>query len=344
MTDRGVQLQWQLSPAAAFERDAADWDVLALAHGYPAFMRPDVIAAALAEFGTGGERVAVCERGGTRIAMGIFCRSKAGVWETFQPSQLPLGAFVCDRAFPFEAGLAGLARALPGFAVLAAVTQQDPAIVARPVDSRLLRTLDYIETARVDVSGSFDDYWAARGKNLRTNTKKQLAKLVNDGVALRRECVVEVGKVAAAIAEYGRLESAGWKMGEGTAVAAGNAQGRFYTRVFESCCARGTGRIHRLLFDDEIVAMDLCIEEGGVLVILKTTYDEKWKHVSPASLLRHAYFRDVFDAGSVRRVEFYGKVMEWHRRWTDDVRTLYHVNYLRSAWLRRLRERLSRGR
>ena len=44
--------------------------------------------------------------------------------------------------------------------------------------------------------------------------------------------------------------------------------------VFEAFCARGTGRIYRYLFDDKVVAMDLCIEDAGVLVILKTTYDE----------------------------------------------------------------------
>ena len=142
------------------------------------------------------------------------------------------------------------------------------------------------------------------------------------------------GAVAAAIAEYGRLETAGWKSGTGTAVAADNAQGRFYTSVFESFCAKGAGRIYRYLFDDKVVAMDLCIEDAGVLVILKTAYDETYKSVSPASLMRHECFRRVFEDGSIRRIEFYGKVMEWHRRWTDDVRTLYHINYYRSPWMR----------
>ena len=54
--------------------------------------------------------------------------------------------------------------------------------------------------------------------------------------------------------------------------------------------------------------------------------------------MRHEYFRQIFDGGRIRRVEFYGKVMEWHRRWTDDVRTLYHVNCYRSSWLRTMYE------
>ncbi len=274
--------------------------------------------------------------------MGLFSSKVPGVWETFQPSQLPLGAFVHQGLRPIDTLLDDLMPGLPGFAVVAAITQQDPAIVARPSDSPRLRTLDYIETARVNVAGTFDNYWAGRGKNLRTNVKRQRAKLSQDGVPTHLEVVETPGAVAAAIAEYGRLESAGWKAGTGTAVAADNDQGRFYTGVFESCCARGAGRIYRYIFDDKVVAMDLCIEDAGVLVILKTAYDETYKNISPAALMRHEYFRRIFDSGSIRRIEFYGKVMEWHRRWTDDVRTLYHVNRYRSPSVRRIHAFLKR--
>jgi hypothetical protein len=79
-----------------------------------------------------------------------------------------------------------------------------------------------------------------------------------------------------------------------------------------------------------------------VLAILKTTYDENYKSLSPASLLHQDAFRQVFDEGRVRRIEFYGKVMEWHTRWTDNARMLYHVNCDRWPWLPRLR-RLAAG-
>lgn len=334
--------RWKAFPLAEFSRRASDWDAIVSAGGYPPFLHSDFLLPALREFGTGREILVVLGDGAEPFAMGLFARKTAGVWETFQPSQLPLGAFVQRAGRPIDETIAALVSALPGFGVVAAITQQDPAIVARPPDSPCLRSMDYIETAQVPVAGRFDDYWAARGKNLRTNVKRQRAKLAEEGVAAHLDVVETPGAVAAAIAEYGRLETAGWKAGIGTAVAADNAQGRFYTSVFESFCARGAGRIYRYLFDDKVVAMDLCIEGAGVLVILKTAYDETYKNVSPASLMRHHYFRQIFDGGSIRRVEFYGKVMEWHRRWTDDVRTLYHINRYRSPWLRTTHEFLKR--
>ena len=75
--------------------------------------------------------------------------------------------------------------------------------------------------------------------------------------------------------------------------------------------------------------MDLCIVGGGALIILKTTYDEAYKAVSPAFLMREQAFRQLFEKKEVDRIEFYGKVMEWHTRWTDEVRTMYHVNRYR---------------
>ena len=47
--------------------------------------------------------------------------------------------------------------------------------------------------------------------------------------------------------------------------------------------------------------------------------------------MRHEYFEDVFDGGRVRRIEFYGKLMDWHTKWSHDSRTLYHLNSYQSA-------------
>jgi hypothetical protein len=75
--------------------------------------------------------------------------------------------------------------------------------------------------------------------------------------------------------------------------------------------------------------VDLCIVGGGALIILKTTYDEAYKQLSPAFLMREEAFRQLFTTKEVDRIEFYGRVMEWHTRWTDKVRTMYHVNQYR---------------
>ena len=75
----------------------------------------------------------------------------------------------------------------------------------------------------------------------------------------------------------------------------------------------------------------MTLEGNGSLIILKTTYDESIKSSSPAFLMRQEAVRQLFAEGRIRRIEFHGKLMQWHTRWSDEARTMYHINYHRWA-------------
>lgn len=335
---RANEMFWRIFSAREFPRFAAEWNALNALAGNLPFLRSEFLVPALEEFGDGKKILAVCGRGGAPIAMALLRRVRPGMWQTFQPSQLPLGAFLIRPGEPFQQIVDNLIRSLPDVGLSLAVTQQDPDIVPRPNASGTMEILNYIDTARVNVADSFDKYWATRGKNLRQNVKRQKVKLREDGIAVRLELLDRPGEVAGAITDYGRLESAGWKAQEGTAVSSENVQGRFYRRVMESFCHMGAGRIYRYSFGERVVAMDLCLESPDVMVILKTAYDESVKSMSPATLMRHEYFHAIFDEKRFSRIEFFGKVMDWHLRWTDQVRTLYHANCFRWAWSKKARD------
>jgi hypothetical protein len=297
---------------------------------------PDFVAPLLEQFGSGRELVAACEDGGAIVAMAILAPHGRVGWATFQPPQAPLGLWLQLPGLAQAALLPGLLRRLPGFPLLLGLTQCDPLLAARPGGARD-QGVDYIDTARISIDRDFDAYWAGRGKNLRGNLKKQRGRLDAEGVATRLEVTRDCAGVADAIADYGRLETAGWKARGGTAVALDNAQGRFYRSMLEGFCRRGAGAIYRYWLGDRLAAMDLCIEQGDTVVVLKTTYDESLpSSLSPALLMREEACRAWFAEGRFARIEFYGKVMEWHTRWTDEVRTLYHVNHYRWPALRRL--------
>ena len=322
-------MKWKLFPIAELGRLASAWNALNDEAGGLPFLDSRFILPLCDAFGDRSLKIALCEDPRGPLAMGVLSRRGLVHWESFQPSQLPVGAWVMRPSQDFEALLSALAKELPGAALLIGVTQQDPAYVPRPTESRWLQTLDYIQTARVPVSGSFDDYWSQRGKNLRHNMKRQRAKLAQDGVATRLETLTRAEEVAAAIDDYARLESAGWKVAGGTAISSDNAQGRFYRTMLQAFCESGKGRIYRYRFGERVVAVDLCIEGGGALVILKTTYDESIKTISPAFLMRQEAFGELFEQGRIKQIEFYGRVMEWHTKWSNDIRTMYHVNYYR---------------
>ncbi len=328
-------MPWQLHPLREYARLCADWDRLAAWFANAPFLQARFVAPLLAEFAQGSEWLAVHDEGAGATAMAIVARIGPVRWTTWQPSQLPLGAWVMHPSADLGALAGSLLRRLPGFALQLGLTQLDPLCVPRPADSASVRSLDYVRTAFVAVGGGFDDYWNARGKNLRANMRKQRRKLEAEHTTPRLEELRRRDDIAAALESYGRLESAGWKAALGTAIHPENAQGRFYRTMLENFCDAGMGVVYRYWLGDRVVAMDLCIEHRDTLVVLKTTYDESIKTLSPAFLLREDEMKTLFAEGRIARVEFFGKLMDWHSQWTRDERTLYHANCYRWSWLPR---------
>ena len=331
-------MSWTAVPARDFAQHAARWQRLHAAGPASPLLAADFVQALLDVFGTGRELLAWHGKGDDTDTMTIVAPRRFGTWETFQPAQAPVGLWLQADTRPADGLLASLLQALPGPALMVGLTQCDPMLMARPGGAH---SFDYIETARITVQGSFDDYWNARGKNLRNNLKKQRNRLRQDGIATRLEIVRAPALMAGAVADYGRLETSGWKADEGTAVDAANDQGRFYRTMLEALARRGAASVYRYWFDGpdgpRLAAMDLCVEGGGCIVILKTAYDEALgPQLSPALLMREEATRSLFDESRFERIEFYGRVMEWHTRWTDEIRTMYHLNGYRWPLLGRL--------
>jgi CelD/BcsL family acetyltransferase involved in cellulose biosynthesis len=332
---------WELHSISEFKEQNQAWDRLNQKGPRSPLLTAIFVEPLLKEFGTGDEILAVCGRPDP-VAMAILQREAQIGWQTFQPSQAPLGAWMQMPEADTEELALSLIKALPRFGLALGITQLDPELVTRPADSAALQTVDYIQTSRVSIRGSFEEYWAQRGKNLRHNLKRQRNQLAKQTVECHVDAVISPSEVAAAVAEYSKLESAGWKAGTGTAVGLDDAQGRFYTQLLQEHCAQGHGRIYRFWLGDRLAATDLCVDDGSTFVILKTSYDETITNVSPALLMREEYFRELFGTG-IRRIEFYGKVMDWHTKWSDEMRTLYHINCYRSpliAALQRVRRRI----
>jgi CelD/BcsL family acetyltransferase involved in cellulose biosynthesis len=336
-------MKWTFEPAQPFAPHAERWRRLNARNGDTPLLDPDFVAPLLPEWGGGDEVVAIGGEPADPAAMLLLTPGRGLDWLTFQPAQAPIGLMVRDPDVLPSAFLPGLQAALPGRCMVFSLMQQDPDLTPRPADNGRFRTLDYIRTARVAVEGTFDDYWKARGRNLRKNLKRQRNGLARDGIATRLEVLERPEEVADAIAAYGQLESASWKAEGGTAIHPDNAQGRYYRTMLEAFCGRGEGRIYKYWYGDRLAAMDLCIHRHGVLIILKTTYDETIQTSSPAMLMRQDAFAEIFADGGFKRIEFYGKVMDWHTKWSDDIRTLYHVNCARWAALWRLRRLLRRA-
>lgn len=299
------------------------------------FLDSSVVLGALQVFGSGGEQLWTGSDGADVKAMFVLARQGALRWQTFQPSQLPLGSWVADAGLDIGE-LCGALMSAMGPVLALTLTQVDPLAATRPADSGTSETADYIDTGWVEIAGTFEDYWAARGKNLRQNMRKQRNRLTADSVQASMHVLRDPTEMAGAIERYGALESQGWKSDQGTAIHPSNAQGRFYRGLLEQAATRGEALVYEYRFDGRTVAMNLCIRRQRCLVVLKTTYDESIKTLSPAFLLREEELQSWFRSGEFDRIEYYGKLMDWHTKLTDRKRTIYHLTRYRFGWLKSL--------
>ena len=332
---------WKNLPALQLEQDTgllADWNRLNAARSDLPFLAGHALVSALKILGNGRERLLIAYDDIHLVAMFLLTPQGPFQWRTFQPSQLPLGAWVAASHISLQDMARSLLRGPLGLCLGLSMTQVDPHMATRAEDTPDSQHSDYIETSWIDVQGNFDDYWNARGKNLRQNMRKQRTKLLADNVKLTLQVLREPAEMAPAITRYGHLESTGWKAQKGTAIHPDNDQGRYYRELLEKASLLGEAVVYQYLFDDHVVAMNLCLVRHGTLVVLKTTYDESIQSYSPAFLLREAELQEIFRAGEIKRIEYFGRLMDWHTKLTDKKRTLHHLTLYRWPFLKKLAE------
>lgn len=332
-------MSWTFEPACkSFEARRDQWDELNRVGNDHVLLDSDFVAPLLRHFGDDSILLGTKD-GDKNRGMALLKKKGPGVWETFQPSQAPLGLILFSTADTNGEELLGITRELPGYALQLSVLQQDPDHTSLPMQNGagLVEGLEYIRTARITLDSTFEEYWKARGSNLRHNLARRRRRLAEKGFKTELLALRSPEQVPEAVREFGRLESKGWKSREGTAVGEDNAQGRFYADLLGRFCERGQGIIYQLKLNDRVAASDLCLVHKGMIVILKTAYDEEFNEFSPAFMMREDAMRELYAGKQMRVIEFYGRAMEWHMRWSDEIRTLYHLTCYRHSWVKPLR-------
>ncbi len=305
---------------------AEKWDALNRDSYQTPLLESNFVQPLLRHFGSGHEKLAIYYADNSIRAMSIVVKVKAGCWRTFQPSQAPIGCWLQVSEIPTKLLAKQLRNKLMFFPLVFSITQQDPELLTRPIPNKQITTLDYIATSRISVNGSFEQYWASCGNNLRKNLHKQRNRLKKEQIKAKLIMLTSPKEMVTAVQAYSELEGAGWKQTINTAVSMTNTQGQFYTDMLSLFAQEKRALVFQYWHNDRLAATDLCILGYNSIVILKTTYDESIAHYSPALLMKQEAFEYIFQKQLVERIEFYGKVMEWHTKVSNEMRTMYHIN------------------
>jgi len=332
-----MKMGWKLYPAAhTFQEYRDSWDRLNKATHNHILLDSSFVVPLIENFGTTDVQLGVYDEQNHVVGLVLMVPGKFGFWQTFQPAQAPIGLLVVGRQIQPHDFVKELIKSLPGFALGFSFSQLDPEFLpfAMTNEGFFGDQLAYIQTARIHIVGTFEDYWAARPKEIIRNLDKRKRRLEREGVNARLISEAAPSQMRTCVKEFGDLENTGWKGREGTAVSIDNAQGAFYISMMERLCSRGEGIVYKWLLDDQVVASNLCVRRGGMLVILKTAYSDEKKAYSPGLFLHKEMLNLIFQEETVKVIEFYGKVLDWHRNFSEDFRQMFHVTCYRHPLVR----------
>lgn len=254
-------------------------------------------------------------------------------WRTFSTAHIPLTT-ACVRAGSLERDrdfISGLFRSLPGTPLLLKFINVDPDYLPNMQMSYPDRVESFRThlTVRVDVAGTFDDYWAGRSRNLRRNLRALLNKLTTEGFSPKLRVLSVTADMDPVIEQHEMLERSGWKNVSGTPLSVESKEGRFYDEILKLRATQQRARVYQLYLGDRLAASQFALLDGQTLALLKTSYASDLSRFAPGRLLDYFMLQQIFAEGLVHRVEYCTIANEDDLRWSTSFRDVFEVNVFR---------------
>src|SRR4051794_19115129 len=299
---------------------APEWNALAAAQRSP-FLTVEWLSAWWDSFGDGEPEVltlredgalraaALLGRSGTRLA--APANDHSGDWDVLAADE-----DARDRLWGRVARDGGPVLALPAMPEPAAerLTRE----VLRPAGYRVVAERGP-ESPYLELPGSYEDLLAAKSRNFRSQLGRRRRGLEREGEVVFR--TTRGGPdLDRDLDEMLRVEAAGWKSSEGTAILSDSRTQRLYRSFAHAAAEQGWLRLHLLELGGRAIAADYsCVFAGGEF-LLKTGFDEEWSRLSPGLVLRGEVLRQAIEEG-LGFYDFLGGPDHYKLRWTDELRT-----------------------
>ena len=179
---------------------------------------------------------------------------------------------------------------------------------------------DWGPSPRLSLEGSWKEYHASLKPKFRSNLRNRLKRLGAMGT-IEYELVRDRNGCDAALEDAFRIEQAGWKGKEGSAIASDPALRRFYTEWGAVAADRGWLRLWFLRLGGRRVAFEYNLEYKRDLYCMKIGYDPELHPYSAGQILKAAILENAFEHG-LGMYHFLGMMDESKGDWTSDTRLI----------------------
>jgi CelD/BcsL family acetyltransferase involved in cellulose biosynthesis len=301
------------------------WESLARRSGATPFMWPGWIRAWCDAFGGGElELLTIGDQGRFEAAMPVLRKrgvvASASNWHT--PSFEPIASDEATLDALLDAALDQSRTRLDLAFVNAAGTGRRCADLARrrgfTVIERTIERSPYLET-----EGDWEAYRADRSSKFWRDTRRRARRLQEQG-EVAFESVTGGTRLDERLDDGFRVEAAGWKGSQGTAISSSSTTEGFYRQIAHWADERGWLRLWFLRLDGRAIAFVFAIVHEHVHYSLKVGYDPEFRSHAPGRLLHERILRDAF-TDDIRRFEFLGSPDPWKLEWTDEWHELSRV-------------------
>ena len=298
---------------------APEWNALAAAQRSP-FLTVEWLSAWWESFGDGQPEVVTIRNGSLRAAAFLGrdgtrlvapANDHSGDWDA-------LAADDAAREHIWEEVARSEASALVLPAMHEAAAERAAREILRPAGYRVVLERGP-ESPYLDLPGSYDELLASKSRNFRSQLGRRRRGLEREGELVFRTTRggADLDRDLDAML---RVEAAGWKSSEGTAILSDDRTQRLYRSFARVAAERGWLRIHLLELDGRAIAADYsCVFAGGEF-LLKTGFDEDWSRLSPGLVLRGEVLRQAIEEG-LGFYDFLGGPDHYKLRWTEELRT-----------------------
>jgi CelD/BcsL family acetyltransferase involved in cellulose biosynthesis len=299
-----------------------EWDALADHVHAPPWLRPGWVDAWWESFGRGRLELLCSWRDGSLAALLPLMNRSGDVRATSNAESPAFGALARDKKAISEVAGALFSRGARRITLFPLTRGLDEPETygthAQAAGFKVLsRTLG--RSPFVSLQDGFSVYKKRFNSKFLAEIKRRRKRLEERG---RLSLTIEEGAdLAPRLQECYELEAAGWKGRRGTAIASRADTSRFYETIARWAADRGWLRLAVLRLDDQALAFDYALEEGGTHYLIKTGYDETHRALAPGVLMRFEMLARCFHAG-LHTYEFLGHDEAWKLVWTDTSREL----------------------
>jgi CelD/BcsL family acetyltransferase involved in cellulose biosynthesis len=159
-------------------------------------------------------------------------------------------------------------------------------------------------------------------QSLRSSSRFTLTKRharLNKVEPVEVEVVADAGHVEEAMRDGLRIEAAGWKGRQGTAMLSDPIVAEFYTRLAHREAELGQLRLTFLRAGGRRISFNYLLEKKNKLYAVKIGYDPQYHAYSPGNMLLNLILKDACDRG-IYEYDLLGGADEWKFEWTKESR------------------------